>query len=88
MQDIWNDLQAKAEAVSARPIISLFDDNAQRFSQFSAAHDGCLECVRRLIEDDGIPADAQSVSGNFNVLEWAKHGGHQPVIDYVQNLAK
>ena len=42
MQDIWNDLQAKAEAVSARPIISLFDDNAQRFDQFSAAHDGLL----------------------------------------------
>ena len=63
-------------------------DVKMRYHLFSAAHDGCLQCVRRLIEDDGIPADAQSVSGNFNVLEWAKHGGHQPVIDYVQNLAK
>ena len=42
MNDIWNDLTQRADAVKARPIIGLFDADAARFDTFSAQHDGLL----------------------------------------------
>ena len=40
---------------------------------FSAAHDGCRECVRRYIEEDGVDPREASHSGR-NALLWALWG--------------
>ena len=42
MSDIWNDLTQRAKDAKARSILSLFEADAERFSTFSAQHDGLL----------------------------------------------
>ena len=60
------------------------DYSGQPYLLFSAAHDGCRECVRRYIEDDGINPGATSQSGR-NALLWAVWGaGNQKDTSWVQ----
>ena len=41
---------------------------------FSAAYDGCLQCVKHLVEEHGVSATTPSASGTYNMLSWAVHG--------------
>ena len=84
MQDIWNDLTARAEDSKQRPIISLFDTDPSRFESFSAQHDGLLldfsktnldgdtlRALHALADSAGVPAqrDAMFSGAAINVTE-------------------
>ena len=49
------------------------DHLCQPYKLFSAAHDGCRECVRAYVEDDLVNPRVQSQSGR-NALSWALWG--------------
>ena len=84
MQDIWNDLTARAKDSEKRSIISLFDADPGRFEAFSARHDGLLldfsktnldsaslQVLQTLADAAGVPAqrDAMFSGAAINVTE-------------------
>lgn len=56
---------------------------ADVYHLFSAAYDGCLFCTKHFVEEVGISPAEKSDSGEYNVLDWAKHGGHQDICRYL-----
>lgn len=56
---------------------------ADVYHLFSAAYDGCLLCTKHFIEEVGISTAEKSDSGEYNVFDWAKHGGHQDICRYL-----
>jgi hypothetical protein len=46
----------------------------QPYKLFSAAFDGCRDCVRAYIEDELLDPNVRSESGEFNALSWALAG--------------
>ncbi|MGB1160628.1 MAG: glucose-6-phosphate isomerase [Alphaproteobacteria bacterium] len=84
MQDIWNDLTARAKDAKQRPIISLFDTNPSRFESFSAQHDGLMldfsktnldsdtmQALHALANAAGVPAQREAMFSGaaINVTE-------------------
>mgnify|MGYP001598720435 FL=1 len=84
MQDIWNDLTARAKDAKTRPIISLFETDSRRFEAFSAQHDGLLLdfsktnldsdtmlALHTLAEAAGVPAQREAMFSGaaINVTE-------------------
>lgn len=54
-------------------------------SNASLRLEGNLEIVRRLVErGDDIAARAED--NHLTVLDWARRGGHQTVIDYLMSI--
>ena len=44
---------------------------------FQAASDGCLPCVRKLIEEDGLDPFAESINCKYTALEFAMYASDQ-----------
>ena len=61
----------------------------KQYHLFAAAYDGCLPCVKRLVEVDGVPLDSKSFHKGYTALDWAKWGvdhdrpGCAGVVDWV-----
>ena len=50
-----------------------------KYAYFSAAFDGCLQCVRRWTESGHVDVNVMSDHGGYNAMSWAhygKEGGH------------
>ena len=57
---------------------------------YEAAADGCLECVRKLVEIEGVDPSRGSKNRGYTVMDWAQHSldqgkstGCQEVLQYL-----
>lgn len=65
--------------------------NARKYEMFSAASDGCLDCVRYYVEVVGVDAASSSDTSAYTGVawaEWARGGnmgeGHKAVVAYLR----
>ena len=49
----------------------------QLYAAFSAAYDGCVDCVRKALDDKEVHVDQRSDSAAFDLMQWAAWGNQE-----------